>query len=301
MNTDDIALFVEVVQHGSFAAVAKQRGVDPSSVSRAIAGLEAALGLRLFQRTTRSLRLTEAGDLYLSRAAPLLEELARVTAEATQLNARPSGTLRLSASVSFGQACILPHLGSFRERYPEVAVEGLFSDATVDLVAERVDLAVRLGPSVEGDLVVAKLIDTRYRVVASPAYLARTAPLTTPADLAAHQALLFPIKPYRTRWLFRAPDGTLTEQPIAGQIVLTPAMALRDACLAGLGPALLPDWLVQAEIAAGRLVHCLPEWEVTATTFDTAAWFVYPSRAFLPLKVRVMIDHLRRAMAKHPV
>lgn len=297
MNRDDLALFLDVARLGSFAAVARQREMDPSSVSRAIAGLEAAIGVRLFQRSTRTLTLTEAGEQYLFRAAPLLEELDRIAAEARQMQARAAGTLRLSAAVSFGQFCIVPLLGAFRDRHPEVRLECLFTDANVDLVAERVDLAIRLGPTVEGDLVVAKLMDTAYRVVAAPGYLAGAPALAVPADLAAHRVLMLPLAAFRSRWQFRDAAGMVTEQPIGGDIVLSPATALRDAVLSGLGPALLPDWLVDGDIRAGRLTHCLPDWRVTPTTFATAAWFVYPSRAFLPLKVRVMIDFLRQSLA----
>jgi DNA-binding transcriptional LysR family regulator len=297
MQTRDLALFVDVARAGSFAAVAKERGVDPSSVSRAIAGLEAELGLRLFARSTRTMRLTEAGDGYLARIAPLVEELERAAAEARRARARPTGTLRLTASVTFGQRRILPLLPDFRARHPEVALDCRFTDATLDLVAERIDLAVRLGPTVEGDLIAARLMPTRYRLVASAGYLAAAPPLAAPADLAAHAALLFALRPFRLRWLFRNAAGRVETVPVRGAVTLSPAGALREAALLGLGPALLPDWLVDEDVAAGRLVRCLPGWRATATSWDTAAWLVYPSRAFLPAKVRAMIDFLRERLA----
>jgi DNA-binding transcriptional LysR family regulator len=181
MNLDTLDLFVEVARKRSFAAVAKERNVDPSSVSRAIADLEAELGLRLFQRTTRTMTLTEAGDVYLSRIEPLTEEIARAREAALQVTGRPRGLLRITASVTFGQMCIMPLLGEFRALYPDLKVECLFTDANLDLVADRIDLAVRLAPIVEGDLIVSKLMDTRYRVVASPAYLASHRRLGDPA------------------------------------------------------------------------------------------------------------------------
>lgn len=298
MDTRDLALFVDVARLGSFAEAARARGRDPSSVSRSIAGLEADLGLRLFERSTRRMRLTEAGDLYLSRAAPLVDELDRIAAEARAVRARPSGVLRLTASATFGQRRILPLLPGFRARHPEVGLDCLFTDANVDLIAERIDLAVRLAPAVEGDLVAAKLMDTRYRVVAAPGYLAAAPPLAVPSDLAGHAVLLFALRPFRTRWIFRDAAGRTETVPVRGDVVLSPAGSLRDAAVAGLGPALLPDWLVDDDVAAGDLVRCLPAWDVTATSFDTAAWIVYPSRAFLPAKVRAMIDHLRAELAR---
>lgn len=296
MNLPDLTLLQDVARAGSFAAVAKARGTDPSQVSRAVAQIEGALGLRIFQRTTRRLSLTEEGETYLTRALPLAEELSRLTTEVRAERAQPSGTLRLTASVTFGQRVIVPHLAAFRALHPQVAIEAIFTDANLDLVADRIDLAIRLAPAVEGDVIAARLMDTRYRVVAAPAYLARHPAPSTPADLAHHRTLLFPFRPYRTRWTFRR-GTTLTEVPVAGDITLSPAGALRDAALAGLGPALLPDWLVDADLHAGTLIRLLPAHEVTATTFDTGAWAVYPSRSFLPAKVRAMIDFLRTVLS----
>lgn len=290
-------LFIAVAKRGSFAAVAKDRDVDPSSVSRAIADLEAELGLRLFQRTTRSMRLTEAGDLYLARVEPLIEELGRAREAAALVTGEPRGLLRLTASVTFGQTRIVPLLPEFRRRYPELKLECIFTDANVDLVADRIDLAVRLAPVIEGDLIAAKLMDTRYRVVASPSYLASAPPLAAPADLAAHEVLLFTVKAFRSRWLFRDADGRQEAVPIAGAVTLAPAGSLLAAAVAGIGPALLPDWLVCDAIDSGELVDVFPHHAAAATTFDTAAWLVYPSRAYLPGKVRVMADFLREKLA----
>jgi DNA-binding transcriptional LysR family regulator len=297
MDIQSLDLFAMVARRGSFAAVAKERNVDPSSISRAIADLEAELGLRLFQRTTRSMTLTEAGDLYLARVEPLIEELWRARDAAVQVTGAPRGLLRITASVTFGQMRIVPLLAEFHARYPELRLDCLFTDANVDLVTERVDLAVRLAPVIEGDLIAAKLMDTRYRVVASPDYLARQPPIRTPQDLSVHKVLLFNLRAYRTRWLFRDPDGREESVPIAGDFTIAPAGSLLTAALIGLGPALLPDWLVDDAIAAGALVNVFPTHRATATTFDTAAWLVYPSRAYLPNKVRVIADFLREKMS----
>jgi DNA-binding transcriptional LysR family regulator len=299
MDLDDLTLFAETARFGSFAAVAKARGTDPSTISRRLAALEDRLGLRLFQRTTRSLSLTEAGDLYLSRAVPLIEELTRIGAEARETRAHPTGTLRFTASVTFGQAMILPLLPAFRAAYPEVLLECLFTDQNLDLVAERIDLAIRLAPAIEGDVVAARLMTTCYRVVASPDYLASAPPLTRPEDLAAHKLLLFTIRPFRTRWLFRDATGT-QEIPVKGDITISPAGAILDAALAGLGVALLPNYLTDPLITEGRLTRLFPTHDVTATSFDTGAWAVYPSRSFLPAKTRAMIDFLSAALPRLP-
>ena len=298
MEIQTLDLFVAVARRLSFAAVAKDRGLDPSSVSRAIGELEAELGLRLFQRTTRTMSLTEAGGVYLARIEPLVDEIAGARDAAAQVVGKPRGILRMSASVTFGQRRIVPLLGAFRSLYPDLEVECLFTDANVDLVADRIDLAVRLAPSVEGDLIAAKLMDTRYRVVASPDYLAGHAPIAEPADLSSHRVLLFNLRAYRRRWLFREASGDIETVPIEGDITLTPAGSLLEGALAGLGPALLPNWLVDEPIAEGRLIDLFPDREATATTFDTAAWLVYPSRAYLPGKVRAMADFLKSRLAR---
>jgi DNA-binding transcriptional LysR family regulator len=297
MEINNLTIFAAVAKRGSFAGVAKDRNLDPSSVSRAIAELEAELGLRLFQRTTRSMTLTEAGDLYLARVEPLIEELTRAREAAAQVTGAPRGLLRLTASVTFGQMKIVPLLSAFRARYPELTLECVFTDANVDLVADRIDLAIRLAPVIEGDLIAAKLMDTRYRIVASPVYLARHPTLRNPQDLSAHKVLLFNIKAFRSRWLFRDKGGCEESVSISGDITLAPAGSLLTAALEGLGLAMLPNWLVDDAISLGALVHVLPDHAVTATTFDTAAWLVYPSRAYLPNKVRVMADFLREKLA----
>jgi DNA-binding transcriptional LysR family regulator len=299
MDLTDLTLFAETARAGSFAAVAKARGTDPSTISRKLAALEDSLGVRLFQRTTRSLSLTEAGDLYLARALPLIEELTRIGQEARETRATPTGTLRLTASVTFGQAMILPLLPAFRSAYPAIKLECLFTDQNLDLIADRIDLAIRLAPEIEGDVIASRLMTTRYRVIASPAYLATAPSLTTPEDLARHRLLLFTIRPFRTRWLFRDATGT-REVPVTGDIAISPAGAILDAALADLGVALLPNYLTDPMIRARRLTRLLTAWEVTATSFDTGAWLVYPSRSFLPAKTRAMIDFLGAALPRAP-
>jgi DNA-binding transcriptional LysR family regulator len=298
MEMQTLDLFVAVARRLSFAAVAKDRDLDPSSVSRLIGDLETTLGFRLFQRTTRKMSLTEAGAVYLSRIEPLLEEIDGARDAAAQMTGKPRGTLRLTASVTFGQTCIVPLLGAFRTQYPDLKVECLFTDANLDLVAERIDLAVRLAPSVEGDLIVSKLMETRYRVVASPDYLAAHAPLERPLDLVHHKVLLFNLRAYRSRWLFRDAAGDVQPVPVEGDLTLSPATALLEAAIGGLGPALLPDWLVDSAVSQGRLAALFPDHRATATTFETGAWLVYPSRAYLPGKVRAMGDFLRERLPR---
>jgi DNA-binding transcriptional LysR family regulator len=294
MDLDALQVFVEVARRGSFAAAAREQNRDPSSVSRLIALLEAELGSRLFQRSTRRLSLTEAGDVYLRSIEPLIDELERARTAALNTTGKPTGTLRLTASVSFGNRKIVPLLPEFRNRYPALKIDASFTDANLDLVADRFDLAIRLGPAIEGDLVATKLMDTHYRVVASPRYIKRAQRIAKPADLSAHLCLLFPLRAFRTAWHFRDANQQLETVTISGDVTLSPADCIRRAAIDGLGVALLPDWLVDADIDEKRLVHLLPAYAVAATNFETGAWLVYPSRAYLPNKVRVMIDFLKQ-------
>ncbi|HHL21059.1 MAG TPA: LysR family transcriptional regulator [Aliiroseovarius sp.] len=293
MNLDDLKTLRLVARQGSFAAAARVLNVDPSSVSRTIAGLERTLGLRLFQRSTRRLGLTEEGEIYLRRIAPLIDELDHAREAAAGVSQAPSGTLRLTASVAFAQECIVPHLGDFHAFYPQIAVELLPTDANLDLTAGGIDLAVRLASVPSGDLISTRLRATRYRVCAAPDYLARHGPITRPEDLSDHACLRFALPEFRSRWRFRQGDGEPIEVSVDGWLVIANALSLRRAALDGLGPVLLADWLVARELAAERLVDLFPDWECTATDFETGAWALYPSRSYLPRKVRVMIDFLR--------
>ena len=296
MDVSTLQLFVEVVRQGSFAAVARDRRLDPSSVSRAIANLEKELGVRLLQRTTRQLSPTEAGLTYFERVEPLIEELQQALTVTTDISQQPKGQLRVTASVSFGLTCIVPLLPQFEAQYPDLTVDLLLTDAVVDLLAERVDVAVRLGPLADSTLMAQRLMPTRYSVCASPAYLRQTAPLRQPQDVEHHNCLLFPLAGFRSRWRFQDHDGALIEVAVSGRTMISSAIALQQCAIAGMGLALLPHWLIEADIQRGDLVRVLPEYTVTATDFNTAAWLVYPSRSYLPRKVRVFIDFLKAAL-----
>ena len=292
-----LQLFVEVVKQGSFAAVARDRNLDPSSVSRAIAGLEAELGIRLFQRTTRQLSPTESGKVYFERIEPLIEEIQQATNIATDVSGQPKGNLRVTASVSFGLKCLVPFLLEFQRRYPELTVDLLLTDTVVDLFAERIDVAVRLGLLADSTLIAQQLMRTSYTVCASPDYLKRSRPLKQPTDLVQHNCLLFPLAGFRSRWIFKDRNGELSEIPVRGQTMISSAIALQQCAIAGMGLALLPNWLIDADLQTGTLVNAFPTYAVTATDFNTAAWLVYPSRAYVPLKVRLFIEFLKNSIS----
>lgn len=290
MDTGDLSLFVAVSQAGSFAEVARARSLDPSQVSRAIAALERSVGARLFERTTRQMALTEAGARYLERIAPLLEEFEAAAVEVKDTRLRPNGRLRLSASVAFGQELVAPLLPVLRRALPDLALDLVFTDANLDLVAERIDLAIRLAPAPKGDLVSRKLRDTSYHVVASPDVAA--APLKSTAALSDLPLLIHSVPGLPRVWRFRGANGREEQVAVDGDLRLSSALTVRDCARRGMGVALLADWLVARDLERGRLIDLFPEHAVTATSFDTAAWLLYPSRRYLPRKTRAVADFL---------
>jgi len=293
MDIEALKVFVEVMRAGSFAAVARQHDVDPSSISRTIAVLEAQTGFRLFQRTTRRLAATEAGALYFERMQPIMDEMDRANLEARDIVAAPSGRLRVTASVAFGAIVLVPLLPRLRAAYPELDIDLVLSDALVDIIAEKIDVALRLGQRVDSAFISTQLMRTRYRVCASPAYVKAAAKLRQPSDLSAHDCLVFPLPGYRSLWKFRCQSGAITEVPVNGAVSISNSLALHRAVRDGLGPALLANWIVDDDIRRGTLVELFPKFEASATDFDTAAWILYPSRAYVPRKVRAFIDFLK--------
>jgi DNA-binding transcriptional LysR family regulator len=227
----------------------------------------------------------------------LIDELEAAREEVAGLVGRPHGRLRVTACSAFGQVVLAPMTPSFHDRYPETELEIVLADEVLDLAADRIDLVVRLGPRPTGDLVAAQLAPTAKLVVASPAYLRRTGPIEVPTDLSQHPCLLFPLEGSRSTQLFRGPTGEDTAVDIAGRLMSSNAMVLRAFAPAGLGAALVADWLIADDVAAGRLVRLLPEWTAAAQAFDMGAWVAYPSHACLPQKTRVFSDPLRAAYA----
>lgn len=283
---------------GSIAAAARSLDLDASKVSRVVSSVERELGLRLFQRSTRKLSTTDEGSRYLQRIAPLVQELEAAGVEAASQGGRPSGTIRLTASVAFVQEGILPVLPKFQDMNPELTVELYPADHNLDLLAEGLDLAVRLAAAPKGDLISTKLLTTRYRVVAAPDYLDRVQPVKHPEDLADLNCLCFAFPGFKKSWLFRTPGAEPFSVDVSGKTVIASAPSLREAARLGMGAALLPDWLIGKDLKSGRLVDLFPDHECAAFDFETAAWILYPSRTYLPQKVRVMIDFLKAELGR---
>ncbi|WP_428641890.1 LysR substrate-binding domain-containing protein [Roseibium sp.] len=283
---------------GSIAGAARALDLDASNVSRTVAAIERELGQRLFQRSTRRLSLTEEGERYLRRVAPLLEEIDAANEEVTSSGDRPKGTLRMTASVAFVLEGIVPVLPKFHERYPDISVELFPSDSNLDLLAEGLDLAIRLAAAPKGDLISTKLLQTVYRVVASPEYLETEGHPGGPEDLTGRNCLCFALPDFRNSWRFRRGDEQPFDIDVTGRTTISSALALREAARLGMGPALLADWLIGNDLKSGRLVDLFPDHACAPANFETAAWILYPSRTYLPQKVRVMIDFLKEELGR---
>lgn len=293
MDLKNVRIFVDVMKCGSFAAVARRLDIDPSSVSRSISTLEAELGFRLLQRTTRKLAPTEAGSKYFSRVEILVDEFERAGEQAQDLVNQPNGLLRITACTSFGQRIIAPLLPKVRERFPDLTIDLFLSDQQVDIIEEQIDLAIRFGTRPSGDFIASKLVARRHQVCASPAYIDNFGKPLSPGDLEHHSCLLFPVYGSPHVWKFRKSGEPEFGVPVTGQLLVSHGLTMTICTVDGMGPSLLPDWLCQEELADGKLVDLFPEYECTSTDFETAAWLVYPSRAYIPLKLRAFIDFLR--------
>jgi len=293
MNLVALDIFVDVMRKGSLSAVARDRDLTPSSISRAITALELELGTRLFQRTTRSVAPTEAATLLLTRIEPHLDGLRRAHEAVVDASGSVRGALRITASTSFGVQCIGPLLSEFSRLHPALKVELHLTDVVVDLVAERYDLAIRHGPLPDSSLIAQTLTVTRYFVCASPDYLQRMGQPQEPRDLASRLCLTFPLPGFATAWRFRDAHDRVSEASVTGGIVVNSGQVLRQCALDGAGVALLSDWLIGDDLASGRLVDLFPHYTVSPTNFQTGISAVYPSRKHVPRKVRVLVDFLK--------
>jgi DNA-binding transcriptional LysR family regulator len=301
MDINNLIIFVETMRKRSFAAVARDRDVDPATISRIIAGLEDELKLRLFHRTTRKIEPTEAGLVYFERVEPLVDELTKAQLLAAEVNKQPQGVLRLASPVSFAELNITPLLPEFSRLYPQLKFELVLTDAILDLVSERLDVAIRIGPLQDSSLIVHKLCPMVSRVCATPEYLARHGRPATPEDLAQHNCLVLAQPGFdRSRWKFTDINGRTREIAVPELLRTSNAVALKQCALAGMGITLQARWLVGRELRDGRLIDLFPGYEVTSALDEAAAWLLYSSRNYLPQKVRVFVDFLRQKFKDGP-
>ncbi len=288
MNTELFQVFIDVYRLQSFAAVAKRRNIAPSSVTRSIAQLEEELGFRLFQRTTRKVAPTEEGEDFYNRILPINEELGKIKDKTT------SSRLRITANVAFSYLYLNRIIGKFKKRHPEINLEILISDEYIDLVAERVDIAIRFGKVPDSTFIGSKLFDLEYVLCASPAFI-KGKIIQRPHDIQQYDCLGFLISRYNLTWTFKK-KGKTTEIQLNPHIKVRGAIPLIEYAKMGLGLTVVPKKMIEKELKSGKLIELLEDYKVTATDFGSAAWVLYPSKEFVPTKVKLFNEFLKREL-----
>ena len=290
-----IAAFARVAHHASFTRAAAELGISPSALSQTVRTLERRLGVRLLDRTTRRVGVTELGQRFLSSALPGLTALDGAVASLDETRDKPAGLLRLNVSRTAADMLLLPHIGDFIAAYPDITLEVACSNSFIDLVAGGFDAGIRPGESLSKDVIAIPLGGPlRLATVAAPAYLARRAPPATPADLVEHRCINARFADGSLyRWDYAGPDGRVFNVETSSVVISNEGGVLLTAARAGVGIACMPVQIVQEDLDAGRLVPVLEDWWPNLPGFH----LYYPSRAQMPRKLRAFIDFLQPRLA----
>jgi DNA-binding transcriptional LysR family regulator len=279
-----IATFVKIADAGGFAAAARKLGVSPSTVTTQIKDLEDQLGVRLLNRSTRKVSLTELGKAYYERCMHILADMNEADSAIHAMDAKPSGVLHLNVSISI-PFFVAPVIAEFTSLYPDVNVNMMMSDRMVDLVEEGIDLAITTLPVPNSNLIIRRVGSVRLVVYGSADYFARRGVPVNPNDLANHNCLQYALSPWGSEWRFKSPEG-LRAIHVTGNMETNSVNALKQAAVLGQGLILVPDYLVADEVKSGRLIavlteFCSPELPINA---------VYPHRQHLSTNVRSFLD-----------
>ncbi|MDM8358413.1 LysR family transcriptional regulator [Pandoraea communis] len=290
--------FVDVAESGGFSKAARRLGVATSSVTRLIDGLEASLGAALLTRSTRRVTLTDAGAAYLEQVSQVLSDLDEADGSVSDAGGEAVGPLRVSLPVTFARVCLAPHIPGFLREHPRVSLDLVLSDAYVDLAAERIDVAVRIGaPANQPQLIVRHLAEHRRYVVASHGYLEQRGMPASPAELSAHECLRFAYQAGPQRWSFRQ-GSTVQHVEIQGRLAANSADMLREAVLDDLGVALLAEWLVQEDVRAGRLQRLFEDYEINPQDQSISVHAAYLPNRRHSRKVHAFLEFLAGHLAK---
>ena len=283
-----LTVFRHAVELGSFAAASRHLGLSPAAVSKNISELEAHLTVRLLNRTTRRMSLTEAGSVYYERVVKVLDDLEEADGALGPLQQSPKGLLRVSAPMTLTLECLSSAIPAFLERYPDVSLDLRMDDRRVDIVEDGFDLAIRASDQLEDSTLVARKLMTMPHVVcAAPRYLDRHGAPGVPDDLRDHDCIQFTLSGHADTWLFTKGDMTASV-PIDGRYKVTSSLAVRDALHAGFGLSLIPRLYVEEAIAEGHLRTVLDDWSAV----EASVYAIYPSRRNVTAKVRAFLDFL---------
>lgn len=290
-----LMIFMRSAQSGSFSQAARQLGMTPSAVSRAVLRLEDDLGVRLLQRTTRSLTLTETGNRFYQRCQQLLDDLEAAELEVKQSQAMPRGTLRLDLSFTFGKLHIAPALLKFTAHYPELHLNVSFNDRLIDLVESGIDATVRIGLSTDSRLIMHHLATARYITCAAPQYLAQYGTPTVPTELLQHRCVnfVFPQTRQEPTWKFEQ-DGRLIDLTVDSYLQFDNSEVILETVIAGAGVAQLPKFIAANAIARGNLTLILQSY-IPEVGLPIAV--LYPQKRYLSAKVRVFVEFMTELTA----
>lgn len=294
-----LSAFLAVIEHGGFAPAARRLDVAPSSLTRQLNALEEHLGMLLLNRSTRTVTLTEAGEQYYEDARRILDELEDADRAVSESAGPPTGTLRISMPVAFGRLHLAPVIPKFLYQFPGMRLDVHLSDAVTNLVEERIDVAIRLGPPASQNLVARKLAPHRRVICTSQDYLGEHGTPTRPSDLEQHNCLLFDYATTVNTWTLSR--GSESEKvAVAGNLRANGSELLREAAIGGAGVALLPTWLVGQDIAAGRLVPLLEAWTPSIGVDGGAIWAVYLQNRRGSKKLAALLDFLESHIGSPP-
>ena len=289
---DDREVFFSVVEANGFGAAARRLETTPASVSRRVKALEQRLGVRLLQRTTRKLSMTEAGERYYREGRRLLHELDDLEQALADSARELHGELRIVAPMSFGQRRVAPLVARFAARHSQLRISLILEDRETDLIDEAADLAIRIGYPADSSLIARAIAPVPRHACASPDYLERRGCPQSPEDLLHHDCLHYNLIPEREEWTFHGEEGEQT-LVIKGSFCSNNGDVLAEAAMQGLGITLLPNFIVEEGLADGRLVKVLEEYERAPLTL----YALYPSRRHLPVKTRSFLDYLQEQLA----
>ncbi|MCE4372217.1 LysR family transcriptional regulator [Xanthomonas hortorum] len=289
-----LAYFVAVVETGSFTAAAERLGITKAVVSQQVARLERECRTSLLARTTRRVRTTELGQAFYQRCAAILRDTDDAFDALTDTTAEPSGLLRLTAPLDYGVRVVVPAIAAFTRRYPACKVDAILSDQTLDLMTANIELAIRVGWLAESSLQARKIGAFRQLLVAPSTMTTQLAGLTAPQDIAALPFVANTALRDHQRWHFAHATHAPQSVDVQPGIFLDATLAVREAVCQGAGISVLPDYVVADDLAAGHLLHVLPQWQLPSGGIHA----VFPATRFRPAKVRAFVDVLLEQTAQ---
>lgn len=294
-DLNELSIFAAIVDEMSFTRAADALEISKAAASKAIARLEARLGARLFERTTRRLRLTEAGEVYLGYSRRALEEANDGEAAVTKLNEKPRGTLRVVMPVTLAQASVAPKLARFLRRYPEMRLEISLAGGQIDPIAQRVDVAFQTAkPTADSQVIQKRMLVVQMGIYASLDYLRNAPPLRSPQDLLQHSCLTLTATREGASWPLRKAGGKVQEIRVRGRIAIGDPVIHLQLCLDGVGIAILPHWLTDDHTHQQQIVRVLPDW----TPSPIELYVLYPTRLSMTPKLKAFLDFMGAVVPK---